>query len=259
MESSAIRARARSVARVILVWLGCAAMASIAWGQSRPYTPKNGVLSWKAVLLGGGFRVTSAIPMHGNFSAYRHLEIVRCASLIGSDVPPAVLRQITRTLATSFARGRRFADVVVVDSFDPDAARARAAVPAQPGLADADSLEAPMRTGADLLALDRQRAAEAEAPPAAVADTLVVGSQVIDYARGNRWLQLLLLDLGNAVLTLRFSYYDKTTGEELGRSVISSDTSSRIIPSTFSSRTALAGVAEGLVDQVTRRKLGAER
>ena len=40
--------------------------------------------------------------------------------------------------------------------------------------------------------------------------TLVVRCEVIDYAKGNKLLQFLFLDLGNAVLTLRFSYYDRS-------------------------------------------------
>ncbi len=116
-----------------------------------------------------------------------------------------------------------------------------------------------MRTRDDLLALDRQRVAMAHSEDAEANDVLVVKSAVIDYAKGNKLFQLLLLDLGNSVLTVRVSYYDKATGEELGRSVISSDTTSRVIPGAFSSRTAVTGVAEGLVDQVTRRKVSGER
>jgi hypothetical protein len=86
-----------------------------------------------------------------------------------------------------------------------------------------------------------------------------VTSEVIDYAKGNKLVQLLLLDLGNAIVTLRFSYFDKVTGEELGRSVISSDNSSKVVPSVLSPRTALSGLSEGLVDQVTRRKVAGER
>ena len=73
-----------------------------ALAQTVPYRPKNGVLNWKAVLLGGGFRVTTAIPLHGDFSRYSRVEIVRPESLIGADVPRGVLGQLTRGLAESF-------------------------------------------------------------------------------------------------------------------------------------------------------------
>ena len=114
-----------------------------------------------------------------------------------------------------------------------------------------------MRPAADMAAMDRERdeAAARQRPT----DTLVVTDQVIDYAKGNKFLQLLLLNLGNGLVTLRLSYYDKATGEELGRSVVSSDNSSKVVPSLLSPRTPLSGVAEGLVDQVTRRKVAAER
>jgi hypothetical protein len=117
-----------------------------------------------------------------------------------------------------------------------------------------------MRTWNDLVQFDRQRENAAAANESGESTgTLVVTSQVIDYAKGNKVLQLLPLDIGNGILSVRFSYFDKDTGEELGRSVISSDNSSKVVPSFISPRTALTGIAEGLVDQVTRRKVSAER
>jgi uncharacterized membrane protein len=111
-----------------------------------------------------------------------------------------------------------------------------------------------MRTWQDMLAFDRERAtAERDT------GTLVVRSQVLDYAKGNKLLQLLFVDLGASVITLRFSYVDKVSGDELGRTVISSDNASKIVPSIFSTRSALSGIAEGLVDQITRRKASGER
>ena len=110
-----------------------------------------------------------------------------------------------------------------------------------------------MRTRDDMVAFDRERQAAARTPGLAPSSTLVVRCQVIDYSKGNRFLQLWFIDFGNAVLTLRCSYFDKASGDELGRSVISSDNSSKVIPSALMSRTALTGVINGLVDQVTRR------
>ena len=51
-------------------------------------------------------------------------------------------------------------------------------------------------------------------------------------AKGNKLAQLLFLNLGDAVVT---------------------------VPSLLSPRTALRGIAEGLVDQITRRKVAAEQ
>ena len=45
--------------------MGNLTLASFA--QAKPYTPKNGILNWKAVLLGGAFRVTTAIPPTATF------------------------------------------------------------------------------------------------------------------------------------------------------------------------------------------------
>lgn len=240
----------------LLVWAECAT-ATPPHSNTSTYKPKNGVLNWKAIVLGGGFRVTTAIPLHGDFAKYDRLEIVRTRSLIGRDAPQKVLDKVTDQLAAEFRRGGHFANVAVVEDF---VQRPPAATPVGEPLEtfrDADSLDAPLRTAADLAEFDRQRAAAARrsATPA----TLVVVSQVIDYTKGNKLLQLLFLDLGNAVMTLRFSYLDKATGEELGRSVITSDDSSKVIPSLLSPRSALSGVAEGLADQVTRRKVAGER
>ncbi len=241
-----------------VVWAMC---AHVSFGQATPYTPKNGILNWKAVLIGGGFRVTAAIPFHGNLSTYGRLEIVRTESVIGADVPQALLERVTRGLAAEFNRGARFGVAEVVESFEvPSVSLAHVNGPVLgESFRDADPIAAPMRGWDDMATFDRQRQAAASAPESVPGNTLVVRCQVIDYSKGNRFLQLLFIDLGNAVLTLRCSYFDKTSGDELGRSVISSDNSSKVIPSVLSARTALTGVISGLVDQVTRRKIAGER
>jgi hypothetical protein len=243
-----------------LVCLMSLAPTPRAFGQSPPYRPKNGVLNWKAIVLGGGFRITTAIPLHGDFSTYDRLDIIRSESLIGPDVPPKLLTEVTAGLAAAFDKGGRFAKVSIVDRWTTAGSVPAGAVAADPeDFRTADPLDAPMRTREDLVAFDRQRAAANASRASASPGTLVVRSQVIDYAKGHKFLQLLFLDLGNAILTLRVSYVDKETGEELGRSVISSDNSSKVIPSVISPRSALSGVVEGLVDQVTRRRVAAER
>ena len=87
----------------------------------------------------------------------------------------------------------------------------------------------------------------------------MVTGEVLDFSKGNKLLQLLFLDMGNATLTVRFSYFDEETGEEVGRQVVSSDNSSMLVPSLVSSRGPLSGIAEGFVDQVSRRKVAAEQ
>ncbi|HEY1302075.1 MAG TPA: hypothetical protein VGF24_00910 [Vicinamibacterales bacterium] len=219
-------------------------------GAQPSYRSKNGILSWKTLILGGGFRVTAAIPLHGDFSAFGRLEIVRAVSAIGADAPPALLARIEGELAGEFRKTGRFTEVSIVDGPPPSPReileRSNADV--------ADSLDAPMRPAAELGASDRLREDARQR-----AETLVITTEVIDYAPGNKWMQLLFLDLGNAVLTVRLSLFDKATGTELGRSVISSDNASKVVPSVLSPRSPLRGIAEGLADQVTRRQLGAER
>ena len=221
--------------------------------QSRPYTPQNGVLNWKAVVFGGAFRISTAVPLRGDFSHFSRVDVVQAASLIGRDAPPTLLHRLTRELVAQFTRSGRFAEVSVVNAYEPHPRAA--SVSAAEDFRAADPLDAPMRPATDLPLMDAARADAARD----LDDTLVVRDEVIDYARGNKWLQLLFLNLGNGLVTLRLSYFDKATGEEVGRSVISSDNSSKVVPSLLSSRTPLVGVAEGLVDQVVRRKVAAER
>jgi hypothetical protein len=245
--------------RLLLIGILCLGFAATASGQNKKYSPKNGVLNLKAIILGGGFRVISAIPMHGNFARYTRLEIAHAESLIGKAAGPEVLSKLIAELRGEFERGGRFASVSMVDSFNAKAAAASPQAAPPEDFREADALDAPLRTFDDLVQFDRQRENAAEPSERDTSGTLVVTSQVIDYAKGNKVLQLLPFDIGNGILTVRFSYFDKDTGEELGRSVISSDNSSKVVPSFVSPRNALTGIAEGLVDQVTRRKVSAER
>jgi hypothetical protein len=224
--------------------------------EAKPYTPKNGVVNMKAVIFGGAFRVTTVVPLHGDFSRFDRVQIVEAESLIGPDVTPRFLRALTEHLVKEFRKGKHFSTIEVVPSYEP-----RPIVPpvGGRGTADfraADRLDAPMRPASDMAVMNDARDLAAQMP---TDDTLVVTDQVIDYAKGNKFLQLLLLNLGNGLVTLRLAYFDRATGEELGRSVVSSDNSSKVVPSLLSTRTPLTGIAEGLVDQVTRRKVASER
>jgi hypothetical protein len=258
MAGNSLRARLGVGARIAVIAVMWATWTLASFAQAKPYTPKNGILNWKAVLLGGAFRVTTAIPLHGDFSKYARLEVVHAESLIGPDVPGALLEKLTRGLAEEFRKGGRFSDVTLVDTFSPPPFHPSPPSGTVESFRDADPIDAPMRTWDDLVAFDHQRQA-ATTLERASNETLVVRCQVIDYAKGNKLLQLLFLDLGDAILTLRFSYFDKSSGEELGRSVVSSNNASKGIPSAFSPRSELTGAIEGLVDQVTRRKIAGER
>ena len=243
--------------------LGLSVAAVTTFGQSKTYSPKNGILNFKAIILGGAFRVSTAIPLHGDFSKFNRLEIVHLQSLIGSDIPPELLKQLTESLRAEFERGGRFAEVKVVNSFqkpEPVATTREDGVSSE-AFREADPLETPMHDGRDMQAFDEQRrlAALHEEHHGERAGVLSIVGEVIDYAKGNRLLQLLPVDLWNSLLTVRFSYYDMETGEELGRQVVSSDNSSKVVPGAFSPRNALTGIREGLVDQITRRKVAAER
>jgi hypothetical protein len=102
-------------------------------------------------------------------------------------------------------------------------------------------------------ARDRQRALKERALELPSTRTLVTVIEVLDYEKGSRLKQALPLDLGKSILTVRLRYYDRATGQEIGRQIVSgrSDGSSLLGP--LSPRDALSGVADGFVNQVTRR------
>src|SRR5207237_7606205 len=119
MNSSRASRRPGVPHRFMAAVVACALFTSGAAAQSKPYKPKNGVLNWKAILLGGAFRVTTAIPLHGNFSKFSRVEIAHAKSAIGPDVPDAFLQQITNRLATDFRTGGRFEEVPVSEGYEP--------------------------------------------------------------------------------------------------------------------------------------------
>ncbi len=229
--------------------------------ENRKYRPKNGVISIKGEIFGGEFRVTNVIPLHGDFSKYYRLEITPLESVIGPGVPDQLIRKYTNEVYSEFKKSGRFKEVQIVKSFkrplyDPSNLDGE-----NEDFRESDSLEAPMLAWEDLIANDEERllATQLEEEDSKIGTTLVVTGEVIDYAKGNKYLDLLPLDLGNAIISVRFSYYDKETGEELGRQVISSETGSKLVPMLLSVRNTIVGLVEGLVDQITRRKAAAER
>lgn len=260
-----MRSNPRTVAAVgLLVSIVCFSASMLADSDQRKknekYRPKMGVISIKGEVFGGEFRVTNVIPLRGDFSKYNRIEIVRLQSLIGSDVPSAVLNKYTGDVYSAFKKGGYFQEVAVVDSWrrpPPDEARRQV----DEDFKKADSLEAPMLGWEDMIANDQRRllAARREEEVFKDATTLVITGQVIDYDKGNKYLDLLPLNMGNAIITVRFSYYNKETGEELGRQIISSEMGSKLVPMLLSVRNTVVGLVEGLVDQITRRKAAAER
>jgi hypothetical protein len=98
-----------------------------------------------------------------------------------------------------------------------------------------------------------------DAAPPVSNKTLVVVIEVLDYEKGSRWKQALPLDLGKSILTVRLRYYDKDTGEETGRQIISGQQDGSSLLGPLSPRDGLSAVADGFLDQVTRRVASAER
>jgi hypothetical protein len=227
------------------------------------YKGKNGILSMKTLVLGGEFRVTTIIPFKGNLAEYHHLEITRPVSLVGRALTPQVSNQQLAKLKSQFDARRIFESVTVIDAYST-------AVASQPQEqshkhsyniegATVDALDSPIGSFPDMQAHDRQRSREdqQEEPPSD--RVLVTVIEVLDYAKGNRIKQILPLDLGKSILTVRLRYYDKASGQEIGRQIISGMSSGSNLLGPLSPRDALSGVADGFVDQVTRRVAASEK
>jgi len=227
------------------------------------YKGKNGILSMKTIVLGGEFRVTTIIPFKGNLAEYHHLELVRPVSLVGGALTSQVSNQQLAKLKSQFEARKLFESVTVIDAYST-------AVASQPQKqshknsynldgAEGDSLDSPIGSFSDMQTRDRQRALkdQKEEPPSE--RTLVTVIEVLDYAKGNRIKQLLPLDLGKSILTVRLRYYDKASGQEIGRQIISGQSDGSSLLGPLSRRDALSGVADGFVDQVTRRVAASEK
>jgi hypothetical protein len=221
------------------------------------YRGKNGILSTKTILMGGMFRVTTVVPFKGDLADYSRLEITKPISLVGGALNSQVSEHQIATIKSQFESRKIFDSVTVIDSYSPaPTGRQQEQLPANSDATDgagAGSLDAPIGCLGDMEARDRQRALEERAPGQPSTRTLVTVIEVLDYQKGSRLKQALPLDLGKSILTVRLRYYDKTTGQEIGRQIVSgwSDGSSLLGP--LSRRDALSGVADGFVDQVTRR------
>jgi len=236
-------------------------------GPLKRYKGENGILSAKTLLLGGEFRVTTVMPFKGNLAEYHHLEITKPISLVGKALTPEVASRQVAKFKSQFESRRLFETVAIIDAYDPATASQRQ----HPSSADApsaksddvdraESLDAPIQSFDDLIAHDKRRAlAEGAGQQPAADKTLVVVIEVLDYAKGSRLKQALPLDLAKSILTVRFRFYDKSTGEEIGRQVISGQSDGSSLLGPLSPRDGLSGVADGFIDQVTRRVAASEK
>lgn len=221
------------------------------------YKGQNGILSMKTLVLGGEFRVTTVVPFRGNLADYTQLEITRPVSLVGRALSAEVSNRQVAKIKSQFESKKIFDSVAVIDSYNPRLydRRQKALQPDSDGKHQAadDSLEAPIGNADDMEALDRRRTRNQQELEQLSTRTLVTVIEVLDYAKGSRWKQALPLDLGKSILTVRLRYYDKMTGQEIGRQIISGQSDGSSLLGPLSPRDALSGVADGLVDQVTRR------
>jgi len=223
----------------------------------KDYKGKNGIVSAKTVVMGGMFRVTTVVPFKGNLADYHRLEIAKPVSLVGSALNSETSNHQVAKIKAQFESRKIFESVTVIDTYSPGLGGGQSKEPHadRPDIdgVEGDSLDAPIGRLEDLQARDRQWALKAQAPEQTTTRTLVTVIEVLDYEKGSRWKQALSLDLGKSILTVRLRYYDKASGQEIGRQIVSgrSDGSSLLGP--LAPRDGLSGVADGFVDQVTRR------
>ena len=221
------------------------------------YKGQNGIVSMKTLVLGGEFRVTTVVPFRGNLADYTQLEIARPVSLVGKALSAEVSNRQVAKIKSQFESRKIFESVAVIDCYSP-AFNSRQheqsqLEPYDTRRAENDSLEAPIGGLEDMEARDEHRALDEHRHEHLSSRTLVAVIEVLDYAKGSRLKQALPLDLGKSILTVRLRYYDKETGQEIGRQIISGQSDGSSLLGPLSPRDALSGVADGLVDQVTRR------
>ena len=240
-----------------------AAASGVARRHLENYKGQNGILSAKTVVMGGEFRVTTVIPFRGNIADYNRLEITRPVSLVGRALTADVANRQAAKIKSQFESKRIFESVTVIGSYSPQSSTEqqtqRTATAGDIHPAQEDALDAPIGTLADMKAQDRQRGLKEQEPERASGHTLVTVIEVLDYAKGSRLKQALPLDLGKSILTVRLRYYDKATGQEIGRQIISGQTDGSSLLGPLSPRNALNGVTDGFIDQVTRRIAASER
>lgn len=185
---------------------------------------KVGTISAGGVARGAHFRIRYIVPLHGNFANYDRVEIAKLESALGDVVPRKKMDKFANNLKKSFERMGLFSQVEIVDSFvRPD----------------------PASSGAEEQAGAKDKSK----------GTLVITGKVIDYARGSRALRLLGLGLSPSIFTVRFSIFDKDTGQELARGNISGVVQDGFlsIPGFSSDEVSFKEVGVAISDQVERR------
>lgn len=221
------------------------------------YKGKNGVLSMKTVVLGGDFRVTTVIPFKGNIADYHRLEIARPISLVGGALTSQVSNQQLEKLKSQLEEKKIFESVTTIDTYSTPLENQLQTqfrtISNNTRGEEHGSLDSPIGSFADMEARDQQRLRQDQEPERPSDLTLVTVIEVLDYAKGNRLKQALPLDLGKSILTVRLRYYDKDSGKEIGRQIVSGKQSGSSLLGPVSPRDALSAVADGFVDQVTRR------
>lgn len=237
--------------------------------KPRTYESKSEILSLKGEILGGEFRVTDVIPLKGDFSKYRHIEIARLQSLIGNAVDAKLLEENSRRMVKEFEQVGLYESVSLIEDYEvqsPDPAPVTDSWLVANGeevsdqfvdsLREPEPLQAPMLSLEDMKRIDRERAARVEREEKS--GTLVIVGKVLDYDNGNRWLQLFPLNLGTAVFTTRFHYYDKETGMEIGRQIVTSEVSTGNVLAPLRLRSVLTAVLEGASNRIMSRTVAAE-
>lgn len=249
--------------KVVVEKVARATTVRVARRNLENYKGQNGILSVKTLILGGDFRVTTVVPFRGNIADYKQLEITRPISLVGRALSAEASNRQVAKIISQFESRKIFESVAVIDSYNPAFyGRQHNQLQTEPpdiNRAEEDPLEAPIGSIEDMEARDRQRALKKQELERPSARTLVTVIEVLDYAKGNRLKQALPLDLGKSILTVRLRYYDKMTGQEIGRQIISGQSDGSSLLGPLSPRDALSGVADGLVDQVIRRVAASEK
>src|SRR6185369_5378350 len=220
-----------------------AAKTMIARRNLASYKGQNGIVSMKTLVLGGEFRVTTVVPFKGNVADYTHLEIAKPISLVGKALTAeAGDRQVTR-IKSQFESKKIFDSVAVIDSYNPPPHdRRQKSLQTDSDVnhhAADDSLEAPIGNAEDMEARDGQRARHQQEVAQPSTRGLVTVIEVLDYAKGSRLKQVLPFDLGKSILTVRLRYYDKVTGQEIGRQIISGQADGSSLLGPLSPRDAL--------------------
>jgi hypothetical protein len=221
------------------------------------YKGKNGIVSMKSVVLGGDFRVTTIIPFKGNIADYNRLEIARPISLVGGTLTTQASNQQLAKLKSQLEEKKIFESVTVIDTYNTaDATQVQKRIQTTSNnivVEEFDALDSPIGSFTDMEARDKRRLRQDQEPERPSDLTLVTVIEVLDYAKGNRLKQALPLDLGKSILTVRLRYYDKDSGKEIGRQIVSGKSGGSSLLGPVAPRDALSGVADGFVDQVTRR------